>query len=320
LRRNHWQAGCRRQVWRHFFLPPVDFRAIHWNQSKEQTWNRWILTVPPAAADALALLRRRIASIEAGRSDPTAALHAPQNRILLGLVEADAMIGGLAPAVVHEIFAVHVADAAAATGFALALVSRFVLSKKPWLWIRQDFAALEMGELYGPGLAAFGLDPSRLIIVTAPETAGVLHAAEEALRCRSVGAVLIEPWGETRTLDLTASRRLHLAAAENRTTAILLRSGGRPAPSAATTRWLVGAAPSHWKIETEKDSRILGWPRFDAALIRNRQGRTGRWLMEWNNDDRIFRAPATFLVRIHTVAPDRPASPTLEKPALRRAG
>jgi protein ImuA len=267
------------------------------------------------------LLRRRIASIEA--SGPrAAALRPAQNRILLGVAEADAVLGGLAPAAMHEVFARQTADAAAATGFALALLNRFVFSQRPWIWVRQDFAALEMGELYGPGLAAFGLNPSHLIIVTAAHTAAVLQAAEEALHCPSLGAVLIEPWGAARGLDLTASRRLHLAAEEHRTPAILLRHGAQPAPSAATTRWLIGAAPSQLpvKAEAEQESRLLGQPCFDAALIRNRQGQTGRWLMEWNKDERIFHSPAPSSLHLHALAADRPSPSPLEDLALRRAG
>jgi protein ImuA len=278
--------------------------------------------VPEAAADALALLRRRVAFIEASGLQSMAVRPTAQDQILLGMAEADARIGGLAPAALHEVFARHNADAAAATGFALALINRFVFCQKPWLWVRQDFAALEMGELYGPGLAAFGLNPSRLMIVTSAQAAGVLQAAEEALHCRSLGAVLIEPWGEARRLDLTASRRLHLAAAEHQTTAILLRSGGQPTPSAATSRWLIGAAPSQMPptAAADRESKILGRPRFDAALIRNRQGQTGRWLMEWNSNERIFRTPATSSLPIHALSADRPPAPPLENPALRRAG
>jgi protein ImuA len=272
------------------------------------------------AADDLVLLRQRIASIEAGRSGQAFVWSAPPRRTMLGITAADAVIGGLAPAVLHEVFAAQGADATAATGFALALLSRFIGRKKSWLWVRQDFAALEGGELYGPGLAAFGLNPSRLIIANAPEPIGVLRAVEEALRCRALGAVLIEPWGEARALDLTASRRLALTAADNQTTALLLRSGARPTPSAATTRWLVGACPSQRDTENEGGKAMLGRPCFDAALIRNRQGQTGRWIMEWNNDDRIFCAPATSSRRVSTLVADRPPTPSLENFALRRAG
>ena len=54
----------------------------------------------------------------------------------------------------------------------------------------------------------------------------MLRAGEEAARCPPLGAVIIEPWGAPKALDLVASRRLALAAA--------LSSLGAGAASAAT--------------------------------------------------------------------------------------
>ena len=50
-------------------------------------------------------------------------------------------------------------------------------------------------------------------------------------------------WRRTQSLDLVASRRLVLAAEESGVTALLLREGADPEPSAALTRWQVGSAP-----------------------------------------------------------------------------
>ncbi len=57
---------------------------------------------------------------------------------------------------------------------------------------------------------------------------GILRAGAEAARCPAVGAVLMEPWGEARPLDLTASRRLTLAADQSGVTVFLLRARPRP--------------------------------------------------------------------------------------------
>jgi len=61
---------------------------------------------------------------------------------------------------------------------------------------------------FGPGLAAQGLNLQQLLWVQAPALAERLWAAEQALRCAGVGAVLL--WlGTVRSEPL---RRLHLAA------------------------------------------------------------------------------------------------------------
>ena len=52
-----------------------------------------------------------------------------------------------------------------------------------WIaWVTQE------GDLYAPGLAAFGLDLRRLILVSARRDAEVCWALEEALRSRSLAA------------------------------------------------------------------------------------------------------------------------------------
>jgi protein ImuA len=201
----------------------------------------------------------------------------------LGHPEADAHLGGgLMRAALHEVYAAFDPDGVAASGFAAALAAR-AGGRAPLVWIRHDLAACEWGEIFAPGLAEWGLDPDRLIIVKVAHAADTLKAANEALNCAALGAVIIESAGASSVYDLTASRRLVLAA-ESGVTAIALRLGVRPKPSAAMTRWLVGAAPSHTKLAGH-----LGQPRFDAALVRSRNGAQGRWIMEWDSDAYLFR-------------------------------
>ncbi len=200
----------------------------------------------------------------------------------------DAATGGLRRGVLHDVTPAGAPDMAAATGFALALAGRLLSAAGQgalWLWVRAEMAGREAGEPYGPGLAAFGLDPNRLVAVAAGDTANVLRAAEEGLAARAFAAVLIEPFGDDRRLDLTACRRLSLIADGGRTTGILLRTSGAPGPTSAVTRWRVAAAPSD-------GGRYPGNPVFAAELTRNRLGSTGTWMMEWRIDEQSFRAPA----------------------------
>jgi protein ImuA len=201
----------------------------------------------------------------------------------------DAATGGLRRGALHDVSPAGAPDMAAATGFALAFAGRLLAAAgrdSLWLWVRAEMAGREAGEPYGPGLAAFGLDPGCLVAVTASDTADVLRAAEEGLAARAFAAVLIEPYGDDRHLDLTACRRLSLIADGGRATGILLRTGGLPGPTSAVTRWRVAAAPSG-------GSRHPGNPVFAADLARNRLGPVGAWMMEWRIDEQSFRAPRT---------------------------
>jgi protein ImuA len=198
-----------------------------------------------------------------------------------------ALNSGLARSGLHEVFARSTAAFGAAAGFTLALAI-LAAGDKPVVWVRQDFARIEAGGLYAPGMAELGLDPRRLILVQARDVPGVLRASEEAARCSALGAVLIEAWGAHPMLNLTASRRLALAADNSGVSLLMLRAGAAPAPSAAMTRW--EAAPA---LSTPLVANAPGGPAFALTLLRRRGGAAGgpvgaRTIVEWNRDRRIF--------------------------------
>ena len=101
-----------------------------------------------------------------------------------------------------------------------------------------------------------------------------LQAGAEAGRCATVGATLIELFGEARAYDLTASRRLALAAAAAGAPIFVSRVGASPAPSAAASRWLVRAAPSRALA-----ANAPGSAAFTIFLLRQRGGAAGQECM-----------------------------------------
>lgn len=219
----------------------------------------------------------------------------PEIRVPLGHVGADSCLGGgLKKAALHEVFAA-VSHEAAASGFTAALAARV---GGPLIWIRQDYAALEHGELAATGLTELGLDPARVLLLRVPDVAGALRAAADALTCAALGTVVIEIVGAPKLLDLVAHRRLALGAAEHGVTALLLRFGAEPDIGVAETRWCVRGQPSG-------DGENWGRPVFAASLARNRRGPVGEWVMEWSCDDGEFR-PAD-LGAVVSAPADRPA-------------
>ena len=196
--------------------------------------------------------------------------------------------GGLARGRVHELFALEADDAASAAGFAAMLALRAGRQGAPVLWLRTDDAARRGGRLYAPGLAELGSDPDALIVGQAPDPVALLRGAADAARCGGLPALIVECWGKCPALDLTASRRLALAAEGTGTTVIMLRADAEPVPSAAETRWSVRAAGSNG---LEADAPRL--PLFEIELLRRRAGPAGsRWRMEWDRDRCEFREPA----------------------------
>jgi protein ImuA len=267
-----------------------------------------------ARTSTLASLRGSIERIEAHGDG-----FAPA-RLALGHADADATLqGGLALAAVHEVFA-EGRQSAAATGFVAGLAGR-VASRRPLVWIRQDFTEIETGALSMSGLAELGLDPRLLVTVRAADADAALRTAADALACDALGAIVLEVWGEARQFDLVASRKLTLAAQASGVTALLLRLAAQPQPSTAETRWILRAAhsPPAASLMPAALGSAWGAPLFDAQLVRNRHGPVGRWIMEWKCDECLFSQPAAYPQPVAAA----PAHRSHQTPALaeqRRAG
>lgn len=201
--------------------------------------------------------------------------------------------GGLARGALHEIVPAGEEAAGAALGFTLSLVARCLGSAAPAapvLWVTPEPA------LYGPGLAAWGVDPERLILVMARRPRDRLWAIEEGLSVPGLAAVA----GEVRTVGDTAGRRLQLAAQASGVPAFLLAGG--PAGSGAvtaTTRWrLAPVAPA--APDGPGELWRLGPPAWQADLERCRGGRPGTWRVEWDDE--------THRLHLAALPGDRPAA------------
>ena len=192
---------------------------------------------------------------------------------------------GLARGRLHELFASEAEDAGAGAGFGLALV--LAARALPLLWLRVEGTELQAGRLSGAGAAQLGLDPATLLLGVVPDEAALLRAAADAARCAGLGTVLVEAWGRAPGIDLTATRRLMLAAEGSGVTVLMLRVDATPVPSAAATRWGVAALPS-----TALEADAPGAPAFLVECLRRRGGPSGqRWRVEWNRETQSFSEP-----------------------------
>jgi protein ImuA len=208
--------------------------------------------------------------------------------------------GGL-PFGAHEI-AGEPGDPASQLLFAaLLLARRFRADDTAQALVVQEHCALvEGGGLYGPGLWALGLDPSRLVLLTARDGGEALRITDEAVRSGAVAAVVTEAPRAARRLDLPATQRLNLYGRETGTLSFLLVPD-LDATSAAMTRWRVRAHPS----VAPRD--YLGPPALDLELARNRLGPPGRFTLTWDSDDEVFRAPSPLHPSVVPATAHRPA-------------
>ena len=227
---------------------------------------------------AIAALKRRIAQVEGLRQTESS------DSVSLGHAGIDASLrGGLERGRLHEIFA-DAEDASSAGGFASMIVRRAGRVGSAVMWLRQEDAQVTGGMLHMPGLVELGLGRIDLVIGVLPDPLSLLRVAADVARCAEVGVVVIEIWKNPRPLDLTATRRLAVAAEASGVTAILLRVAAEQGPSAATTRWAVRAVPA---LPLEADAP--GFTALEVELVRQRGGRAGgRWNVEWDRDQAIF--------------------------------
>jgi protein ImuA len=210
----------------------------------------------------VAALRARIARMERAGASQALSARGEDAISLTPAIDAALPWGGLPRAALHEILA---AEPGAAAGFAALLLAR---AGGTVLWIAPE------PDAWPPGLARFGLSPAQLVLVRAPRQQDALWAMEETLRCPAVGAALLVA-GE---LDLTAARRLQLAAEAGGVLGLLLRPDeDGAAPTAALTRWRIGAAASDSQSPHE-----LGDPAWSLDLLRCRGGRGGAWRATWH--------------------------------------
>src|SRR6266446_7607614 len=238
-------------------------------------------------------LRERVRRIER----PAATVHGV---LPFGVAAIDRVLpsGGLARGALHEILGASgdEEDGALAAAFAAGIVGRLAATGDGMvLW------CLPRPDLYGPGLAAHGLDPGHLMLVRAPRDAEILWAMEEGLHAPGIIAVV----GEIGVLPAVASRRLQLAAERSGIIALLLRrwrDGGQAAreralPNAAVTRWRIAALPSR----AVRGEPGVGHPRWRIELLRCRGGEPACWEVEV--------ADATGHVSLAGTLADRPAAP-----------
>jgi protein ImuA len=224
--------------------------------------------------------------------------------------------GGLALGALHEIMGAGAdeEDAAAAAGFAVGIAGR--LSAVDSLQKQRDAAGsgtilwcLKRGDLYGPGLAAHGLDPARIVLVRAVRDDDILWALEEGLRTSSSLGGIAAVIGEIGRLPMVAGRRLQLAAERSGIPALLLRrwrtgaqaAAERARPSAAVTRWRIAPLPSWPEAGEPGPAGLIGQPRWRVELLRCRGAEPAAWNMEV--------ADASGLVRLSAELADRPAAP-----------
>lgn len=229
---------------------------------------------------------------------------------LLRLVQSAEWRPGLVPTgpTHNEIFASG--DDATGAALALALACDHLRAVTPdpladapdersWLWVQDREAVRRTGQPYRSGLPR--TLRHRLIHVAVRSAEDALFALEEGLRCRDLAFVIGELTGNPRALDMTASRRLSLAAQKHGVPFWLVRLDAKRDLSCARQRWDVRSCASP---QPRWNSAAPGVPSWRAELFRSRSHPPGAWVLR---DDGALVAQKTAYRDADRLGPPRSA-------------
>ncbi|WP_308911127.1 ImuA family protein [Pseudokordiimonas caeni] len=210
----------------------------------------------------------------AQNDNPACSAKREELRHLIRALEGGEAEADSSPARLDEVRPERLADIAAASLWALA---PHIAGGKPILWVGEYHRIMDEGLPYGPGLQQAGVTPVRFILVRARRAIDALWAMEEGLRSGAVGLVV----GEVADMDLTASRRLSLAARESGVPCMVLGPAGGAGAPAAFSRVQVSAAAR----DADDDLK----PYLAARLEKHRGGEPpATSFMEWNDATHSF--------------------------------
>jgi protein ImuA len=206
--------------------------------------------------------------------------------------------------VIHEFFCNNAEEVSASYGFTSGLLSSLMQKGEISLWITSH------QKIFPPALKQFGINPNKMIFIHLKSEKEKLWAIEEALKCDGVSSVI----GEINEISFTESRRLQLITEKSKVNGFIIRRNPKNLSTASVTRWKIRPIPSSLqnagvsylsrpclspvnKLTVaalnntqnnffEPDTKGMpgiGFPKWDVALLKVRNGKPGSWIMQWRN-------------------------------------
>ncbi len=169
---------------------------------------------------------------------------------------------------VHEFLYSNASDAAATGGFVAGILAGFLNRGGATIWISPS------SNIFPPALSCFGLAADKIIFIYPRTEKEILWIMEEALGCETLSAVV----AETTHLSFTASRRLQLVMEKTTASGFILRPRVyAESTTACTSRWRINTLPGI----LDEGMPGVGFPAWQATLLRLRNGKTGCWPVAW---------------------------------------
>lgn len=169
---------------------------------------------------------------------------------------------------VHELICANTEQAAATGGLVTGIISLLMQQGGVCIWIARS------RRLFPPALKTFGVAPHQVIFISLQNDADTLWVTEEALKCPGLTAVVCE----LQNMDFKQSQRFQRAVEHSRVTGFVLRNAkGNLSSTACAARWQIRPLPS----ALPQGLPGLGFLRWQADLLKVRNGHTGSWTLQW---------------------------------------
>ena len=169
----------------------------------------------------------------------------------------------------HEFICSSKQSMASTSGFVAGIIGKLMSLGGVCLYISASRT------LFPASLKRYGIEPHQIIFIDLKRETDVLYATEEALKCGRLTAVI----SEIDKIGFKESRRFQLAAEGRRTTGFLIRQQSHALNTiASVSRWHVTSLASDFA----DDLPGVGFPRWSVELLKIRNGRPGKWQIEWS--------------------------------------
>ncbi len=221
--------------------------------------------IPQTRQEIISSLRRNITQYEGIKPQPATA----GKVIGVDAIEGAFPNSTFPTGAIHEFLCGEQEQQAASGGFIACLLASLMKQGAACLWISTA------RKLFPTALKSFGVAPHNIIFIDLQRERDVLWAMEEALKCDGLAAVI----AEVRELTFMQSRRLQLAVEASKVTGFILRNDLRKmTTTACIARWQITSIPS----ELAGGMPGVGFPRWQVALLKVRNGKPGKWELEWS--------------------------------------
>lgn len=191
---------------------------------------------------------------------------------------------------IHEFINHKKEDTGAAYGFISFLLSKLMKHQGTAIWISATKS------IFPNALTEFGVVPEDVIFIHPRRSKDLLWTVEEALKCNRFAAVI----GEVNEISFTESRRLQLAAEKSRVTGFIHRQKtGTSNQVACVSQWEITPLPS----QAGNELPGVGFCRWQVDLKKIRNGRPGRWSIEWRPEgihtlhEEVYALPARYRMK-----------------------